>query len=283
MKRRVLINYGVITLGSLLTAVGLDMFLVPNRIAAGGVSGLATVIYYVANFPVGVSMLVFNIPLFLGSVRILGPRFGLKTLYGFFVLSVFVDLLQPLLRSPTSDPLLAAVYGGGLTGIGLGLVFRSGGTTGGTDIAAQLIRHYFSISIGQALLIFDGFVIALAGVVFSAELALYALVSVFITSRVVDVVQEGMGYAKAAFIISDFSEAIARAVTTHLGRGATFLEGRGAFTLEEKGVLLAVVGRAEVTKLKNVVSEIDPRAFVIVSSVHEVLGEGFKEHEIPKK
>ena len=282
MLKKIILSYSAITLGSLLTAVGLDMFLIPNRIAAGGVSGLATVIFHVFGFPVGLTMLVLNIPLFLASLRVLGPRFGIKTLYGFLTLSVFVDLLNPVLASPTNDSLLASIYGGVIVGLGLGIVFRAGGTTGGTDLAAQLILRYFNTSSGQTLLVIDGCVILLAAFVFSAELALYALISVFISSRIVDVVQEGVGYGKAAFIISEYEDDIARAVLTQLERGATFFDGKGAYSLKEKGILLTVVHRSEVTRLKVLVSEIDPDAFVIVTNVNEVLGEGFKEHRLSK-
>jgi len=276
LKGREFLNYGLITLGSLITAVGLDMFLVPNRIAAGGVSGLATIIFYLFNLSVGATMLAINIPLFLASLKVLGPKFGIKTLYGFFILSVFVDLLEPVIKSPTTDPLLAAVFGGIFTGAGLGLVFRAGGTTGGTDIAAQLIRKFFKVSSGQGLMLIDGLVIILAGIFFSAELALYALIAVFITSKVIDVVQEGLG-AKAALIISDHTDQIAREILTQMERGATLMKGIGAYTGKEKGLILTVVGRWEVAKLKSLVREVDPYAFVIVAEAHEVLGEGFKE------
>lgn len=278
MKKKAFWSFAIITIGSLLTAVGLDMFLIPNKIAAGGVSGLATLAFHLFGSPVGLTMLAINIPLFIASVKALGPRFGIKTLYGFLTLSVFVDLLEPVLTSPTSDPLLASVYGGVITGVGLGVVFRAGGTTGGTDLAAQLALKYFSTSSGQALLFIDGLVIFLAGLVFSAELALYAMISVFISSRVIDVVQEGVGFGRAAFIISDHEQEIAEAVLNDLERGATFFEGKGAYSLNKKGILLTVVNRSEVSRLKKLVSEIDPSAFVIVANVNEVLGEGFKEH-----
>jgi len=271
-------SYLLVTLGSLLTALGLDMFLIPNRIAAGGISGLATLAFHVVGLPVGLTMLAINIPLFLGSLRLLGARFGMKTLYGFLTLSFFVDVLDPVITSPTNDPLLAAVYGGVIVGVGLGVVFRAGGTTGGTDLAAQLLLEYFPTSSGQALLFFDGLVIVLAAFVFSTELALYALISVFISSRVIDVVQEGVGYGRAALIISDHGEEIAQAILNRLDRGATFLEGTGAYSGKKKKILLTVVNRSEITRLKVLVSEIDHSAFVIVANANEVLGEGFKEH-----
>ncbi|NLK00626.1 MAG: YitT family protein [Clostridia bacterium] len=275
LKRKNLLEYGLITLGCLITAVGLDMFLVPNRIASGGVSGLATITFHLFGLPVGLVMLALNIPLFLASIKILGPQFGLKTLYGFFVLSVFIDTLSPITKSPTSDPVLAALFGGIMSGLGLGIVFKAGGTTGGTDLAAQLIRKFFKTTTGQGLFMVDGLVILLAGMAFTIELALYALIAVFIATKIIDLVQEGVG-SKAALIISNNTTDIAESVMSQLGRGATLMEGVGAYTLENKGILLTVVGRWEVTRLKTLVSETDPAAFVIVADVHEVLGEGFK-------
>ncbi|AOQ22734.1 YitT family protein [Neomoorella thermoacetica] len=275
MHRKAWADYLGITAGTLVTALGLVLFLVPNRIAAGGVSGLATVLHYVFGWPVGLTMLVLNIPLFLAGLKVLGLEFGLKTLYGTIILSVFTDTLALWLHAPTSNTLLASLYGGLLSGVGMGIVFRSGGSTGGTDLAALLFRHYLHISAGMGLLMVDALVISLAGLVFNVELALYALVALFLTSRAIDAIQEGGGYARAALIISDKAEEIARRVLVELDRGVTGLAGRGYYTRQEREVLLVVVQRAEVSRLKDLVASIDPEAFVIVSNVHEVLGEGF--------
>ncbi|WP_338827417.1 YitT family protein [Neomoorella thermoacetica] len=275
MHRKAWADYLGITVGTLVTALGLVLFLVPNRIAAGGVSGLATVLHYVFGWPVGLTMLVLNIPLFLAGLKVLGLEFGLKTLYGTIILSVFTDTLALWLHAPTSNTLLASLYGGLLSGVGMGIVFRSGGSTGGTDLAALLFRHYLHISAGMGLLMVDALVISLAGLVFNVELALYALVALFLTSRAIDAIQEGGGYARAALIISDKAEEIARRVLVELDRGVTGLAGRGYYTRQEREVLLVVVQRAEVSRLKDLVASIDPEAFVIVSNVHEVLGEGF--------
>ncbi|AKX93066.1 membrane protein [Moorella thermoacetica] len=275
MHRKAWADYLGITAGTLVTALGLVLFLVPNRIAAGGVSGLATVLHYVFGWPVGLTMLVLNIPLFLAGLKVLGLEFGLKTLYGTIILSVFTDTLALWLHAPTSNTLLASLYGGLLSGVGMGIVFRSGGSTGGTDLAALLFRHYLHISAGMGLLMVDALVISLADLVFNVELALYALVALFLTSRAIDAIQEGGGYARAALIISDKAEEIARRVLVELDRGVTGLAGRGYYTRQEREVLLVVVQRAEVSRLKDLVASIDPEAFVIVSNVHEVLGEGF--------
>jgi len=277
LKWKVLQEYLFIVLGVLLTAVGLDMFLVPNRIAAGGVSGIATIIHYAAYFPVGATMLAINIPLFMISVKRLGMGFGLRSLFGTIVLSLLIDIMVPVVPVPTRDPLLASIYGGIIVGIGLGIVFRNRGTTGGTDLAAAVINNYMKLRVGVVLFVIDASVIVTAGIVFkSAELALYALLTVFLTTRVIDIVQEGFGYAKAALIVSHKPEEVAEAILRKLDRGATALLGKGMYTGADRDVILSVVTRSEISTLKELVAGIDPTAFVILTDVHEVLGEGFK-------
>lgn len=264
--------------GSFLVAAGLVAFLVPNRIAAGGVSGLATIIHYLLHFPVGAVILTLNVPLFLLSLRELGVSFGLRTLYGTLTLGVWVDVLTPYLKPLTQDLLLAAIYGGVVVGIGMGLVFRFRGSTGGTDLAARLLNKYVHISLGQSLLLIDFMVITAAGIVFSAELAMYALLSLFVSTRVIDLVQEGVGFAKAVYIISERVEEITQAIFRELDRGATSLQGRGLYTGRDREIILCVVSRAQITALKDLVYRIDPQAFVIVTDAREVLGEGFQRH-----
>ncbi|MGE5481595.1 MAG: YitT family protein [Bacteroidota bacterium] len=275
--RFLLRDYAGILVGSLLTAAGLDWFLVPTRIAAGGVSGLATVIHHLVGGPVGLLMLTFNVPLFLAGLRWLGPHFGLKTLWGTITLSVLTDLLAPYLRPLTQDPLLAALYGGALTGVGIGMTFRFGGSTGGTDIGAALIGRYTPLTMGQALMGIDGAVIIVAGLAFGPELALYALVAVFVASRAIDLVQEGLGYAKVAYIVSNVPDEIASGILYEMQRGVTALHGAGKFTGQERDVLFVIVSRSEVTTLKEIVHKHDPRAFVVIHDAREVLGEGFDE------
>lgn len=277
LSKKTILEYIGVGIGSLITALGLVAFLIPHKIAAGGVSGLATVIHYVFGFPVGLTMLFFNIPLFLIGMKELGITVGVKSLFGTVILSLFIDGLSPFIGVWTTNPLLATLYGGVLSGLGLGIVFRSKGTTGGTDLAAALIHKYLKSSLGMSLLAIDGLVIILAGFAFSVEAALYALITVFVTGKLIDVVQEGLEYAKAAYIISEKYQDIADIILSELNRGVTSLSGKGIYTGEEKEVLLCVVSRREVSELKELVYKVDPRAFVIVSDVHEVLGEGFKE------
>ncbi|MGF7184705.1 uncharacterized membrane-anchored protein YitT (DUF2179 family) [Desulfitispora alkaliphila] len=277
MKLRTAGEYIGLTLGCAVTALALVLFLIPNKIAAGGVSGFATVIFYVANIPVGLTMLAVNIPLFIMGFRRMGMSFGIKGIYGAVALSFAVDFFNPRLEPITTDPLLASLYGGILVGVGLGIVHRSRATTGGTDLAAQLMSRSFKISIGQSLLIIDFLVIAFAGIVFNIELALYALLSLFATSKMIDLIQEGVGYVKAAYIISNKTDEIAKAIVEELDRGGTVLKGEGIYTGEERNMLMSVVSRTELSQLKELVHQIDPHAFVVVGNVHEALGEGFKK------
>lgn len=271
-----MIEYFGILFGVVLTALALVLFLIPNKIAAGGVSGLATVIFHTLGFPVGITMLVINIPLFIFSVRELGVRFGIKTLFGTITIAIVIDYLEPLVTPITTDPFLAALYGGILSGIGIGIVFKFGGTTGGTDLGAQLLKKFTGISSGQGLLIIDSFVITIAAIFFNIELALFGLLALFATSKVIDLVQEGVYYARAAIIVSQAPDEVTKEILAKLNRGVTVLQGRGAYSGKEKDVLLVVIGQAEVSRLKMIVHSIDNSAFIIITHIHEALGEGFK-------
>jgi len=278
MKKIAYRDYLGITVGVIITAIGMNMFLIPNKIAAGGVSGLATVLYYVLGWPVGVIMLVFNIPLFIIGIKIMGPRYGLNTLFGAGVLAVAIDVTAPFIPILTTDLLLSSLYGGVVCGIGMGLVFRSKGNTAGTALAAVILNKLLGIRIGQAMMASDFFVIVFAGVAFkSAELALYALISMFVTGQIIDLVQEGPSSSKAFFVMSSQSVKVADAILIELDRGVTLFQVKGCYTGEPREMLLCVVSTSEVTHLKELIYEIDSKAFVIVTSAHEVLGEGFTE------
>ncbi|MDD2192743.1 MAG: YitT family protein [Bacteroidales bacterium] len=269
-----------VTVGAILTAIALDAFLVPAKIAAGGLSGVAIILYHLLNLPVGLMMLIMNVPLFIWSFIRLGSRYSINSIYGTVALSVFIDLLAPYIPLLTEDLLLACLYGGVLMGLGLGLVFRFNGTTGGAELLAAILRTYIGINIGQLLFIIDGLVVIWAGYVFrSAELAMYALIVIFLTSWIIDLVIDGFRSDKAFIIISRQADAISQAIIKELDRSATAWKASGMYSGEEQEVLIAVIGRAEVTRLKEIVKNQDPRAFVILANVHEVLGEGFKELE----
>ncbi|MBO5244784.1 MAG: YitT family protein [Selenomonadales bacterium] len=271
-------QYGAISFGILLGAVGLNMFLIPNRIAAGGLSGLATILHYMAGWPVGVVMLVVNIPLLLYGLYLFGRGYTMRTIYGAVLYSVLVDLTAPYLPVMTEDILLASLYGGILAGIGAGIVFRFRCNTAGTAMVAAILQHKWGISVGQALLLADGIVVFLAGIVFqSAELALYAAISIFVTSKVVDIIQEGRLASKAFLIVTDHAEVLTAEVNRRLVRSVTVIGARGGYSGHPKEVLLCVVTTEEVSPLKELIHEHDPSAFVIVSDAYEVLGKGFAD------
>ncbi|SHI97920.1 YitT family protein [Propionispora hippei] len=275
---RTLLNYLGIAVGAAITALGLNMFLIPNKIAAGGVSGLATVLHHLLGVPVGLTMIAFDVPLLLISLKVLGPRFGVNTLLGAVILALSIDVSAPYIPALTHDLLLSALYGGVISGLGLGIVFRSQGTTAGTDQIAAIINKLFSIPIGQALMMVDFFVIATAGIVFkSAELSLYALISLFVTSKIIDLIQEGPSSAKVFLIVTTIPETIADAILADLSRGVTLFSARGGYTKQAGEMVMCVVSTREVTQLKELVSQLDEKAFVIVADAHEVLGEGFSK------
>ncbi len=277
MMLGMLMEFLGVTIGVLLTALGLDMFLIPNKIAAGGVSGIATVLYHVFHIPVGVAILCLNVPLFLFGLLRLGLPFGFRSLYGTIALSVLVDLLGPYLPVVTNNSLLASVFGGVLVGLGLGLTFRFKGTTGGTDLAAAILRTYTGANVGQLLFMVDALVVVAAGFAFhSWELAMYALIGIFVTAWMIDWVQGGMPYAKVFLVISEHSECIAKSILKQIKRGVTALKAEGMYTKTEKNVLLVVVHRSEVSLFKELVYELDPQAFVIMADIQEVLGKGFR-------
>jgi uncharacterized membrane-anchored protein YitT (DUF2179 family) len=265
-----------ITVGALFSAVALNMFLIPNKIAAGGITGLAIVLHYLFNVPVGLTGLALNVPLFLLGMKFLGKRYGINTLYGAAVLSVAIDGLAPYVPVLTTDTLLASLYGGVLDGIGLGLVFKFNGTTAGTDLCAAVINRLTGISIGQALLGVDFFVIILAGLAFGKiELSLYALITLFIATQILDLIQEGRSSARAFIIMTEHSDEVGTAIMAEMGRGVTYLSGRGGFTGQQREVVFCVVSTNEVSRLIDLVHRFDAAAFVIVTDAHDVMGEGF--------
>jgi len=282
LKNRRVRDYALMTIGILITAWGLNAFLIPNKLAAGGVSGLATVFYYffLDNFgvtvPVGLQMLVMNGILLIVAVSVRGWRYGAKTVYGMVGLSVAVGVLAPFTAHlAANDRLLAVLYGGAVTGIGMGLVFKARGNTGGTDIIAQLLVHKVNLTLGQLTLLADAVVTLLAAIVLGPDLALYGAVAVFIMGATIDVVQQGLAVEKAAFIICDDPARVADAVLNQLGRGATGIKSRGLYSGVEREMVFTVVSRREVDALKALVHAADPNAFVVIADVHEALGEGF--------
>jgi uncharacterized membrane-anchored protein YitT (DUF2179 family) len=270
----VFMEYVLLMFGSFLIAISFNLFLNPNQIASGGVAGISTIIQYMFGIEPALTQWLFNIPLFIVGAWLLGRRFGLKTAIASVVLPLFVLFTggwEPL----TENILLATVYGGIGIGAGIGIVFRGRGSTGGLDLAAQILHKYTGLTLGLAIAVLDGIVILTAGIVFSPEKALYALIGLFVTSKTIDVVSVGFSNSKVAFIISDHSEALKDVILYELDRGLTQLSGVGGYTGTDRYVMMVVIKRREVVKLKAMVRAVDPKAFIILSDTTEVLGEGF--------
>jgi len=261
--------------GSFVVAVTFNLFLDAFDIASGGVSGISILTKELFGWRPAFTQWGFNLLLIGLGFFLLGRQFGLKTVIGTFVLPLFVMLTEDW-PSITDEPLLAALYGGVGVGIGLGLVFRANASTGGTDLIAQIIHKYTGVSLGIAVLLIDGLVVLSAAIIFGPERALYALISLYITGKTIDVIQVGLHVSKIAFIISENIEKIQEAILYDLDRGVTRIPGYGGFTEKERPVLMCVVSQNEINSLKKLVQEIDPRAFVIVTNTNEVLGEGFR-------
>ncbi|EJL22593.1 MULTISPECIES: YitT family protein [unclassified Brevibacillus] len=273
--QRKVLEYGMLVLGSLVLATSFNLFLNPNQIASGGVSGLSTILHNMFGFSPAVVQWAMNIPLFLLGFKLLDRQYSLKAAVGSIVLPLCVMLtshLQPL----TTNLLLASIYGGIGVGLGIGIVFRGRGSTGGFSIASQILHKYSGFSLGACVAVFDGLVILFAGIVFDPEKALYALIALFVTSKTIDIVQMGWNTSKVAYIISNETDTLRETILYDLDRGVTLLDGAGGYTGDARKVLMAVVSQSEVSKLKIMVRSVDPDAFIILCPAQEVLGEGFR-------
>ncbi|TCT25559.1 uncharacterized membrane-anchored protein YitT (DUF2179 family) [Melghiribacillus thermohalophilus] len=272
-------NLIFILIGSAVFSFGIVHFNIQNNLAEGGFTGITLLLYYLLRWDPAITNILLNVPVFILGWKLLGRNTFYYTIIGTFAVSLFLWIFQkyPLsLISLQEDMTLAALYAGIFVGVGLGVIFRYGGTTGGVDIIARLVHKYIGWSMGRTMFLFDAAVIIASILLYLEPLeGMYTLVAVFIGARVIDFIQEGAYAARGATIISSNSDEIARKIIHDMDRGVTVLEGRGSFTGEKRDVLYCVVGRNEIVRLKNIIQEIDPHAFVAVGTVHDVLGEGF--------
>ncbi|KYD18574.1 YitT family protein [Caldibacillus debilis] len=264
-----------VLIGSAIIAVAFNVFFLPNEIAAGGVSGISTILNGLFRWEPAYVQWALNIPLFIAGVVVLGVRFGVKTLVGTLFLPFAVYLTRDW-EPWTDNPLLAAVFGGIGVGLGLGIVFRGNASTGGTDLAAQILAKYTGLSLGNCVALIDGLIVLTAALVFNIEKGLLALIGLYITSKTIDAVQVGFSRSKMAIIITDKAEAVKEKILHNLDRGLTILKAYGGFTEEERNILLVVFDQTEFTNLKQMVKTVDTSAFVVVLDASEVLGKGFK-------
>ncbi|WP_394188485.1 YitT family protein [Paenisporosarcina quisquiliarum] len=270
-----ILAYVYIIIGAAIVAVGFNVFLLPNEVASGGVSGISTILKGVFGWEPGFVQYAFNIPLFIAGVIFLGKQFGARSLAGTLTLPLFV-ILTSSWEPATLNPLLGALFGGISVGVGLGIVFRGNASTGGTDLAAQIIAKYTGLTLGTSVMLIDGLIVLSAALVFDVEKGLYALIGLFVTTKTIDIIQLGFSQSKMVYIITNKQEEIRDAIYTEINRGVTKLPAVGGYTDAEKPILLVVVYQTEFSKLKHVIKAVDPSAFVIVSDAYEVLGEGFK-------
>jgi uncharacterized membrane-anchored protein YitT (DUF2179 family) len=302
-KRSFLVDYFFITIGAAIMAIGIGVFLVDAQVVPGGVSGLSMALHYLSNrtIPVGLLIWLLNIPLFFWGLKELGKKFGLRTFYGFSLNAFFIDFFrgsipgfhyirlqdtQTVKDLFQHDFLFLILIGSLMLGIGLGIIFKFKGSTAGSDIVAAIMQKRFGLKPGQAIMFIDFFVIALAGLIIEIKdlspdrpamsLTLYALFLLLVSSKIVDVIIDGFDYARMAFIISEKNDEIAKAIMNELSRGATGLRAHGLYRNVEREILVSVVTLREVGQLIDIIKEIDSEAFVIISNVHEVLGEGFR-------
>ncbi len=265
--------------GAALMSVGLEIFLVPNKIIDGGITGISIILSYITDSQLGIWLTLLNLPFLYIGYKMIGKTFAFSTLFAILVLSVGTALLHPV-PPITIDPLLAAVFGGIILGIGVGIVIRSGGSLDGTEIVAILAAKKLPFSVGEIIMFFNVFILGSAGFVYTWDRAMYSLIAYFIAYKMIDVTIEGFDESKSVWIISDRFRPIGEAILDRLGRGVTYLEGEGGFSGDSKKVIFCVITRLEEAKLKSIVEELDPAAFLAVGNIHDVKGGRFSKRDI---
>ncbi|AMO32228.1 YitT family protein [Lysinibacillus sp. fkY74-1] len=273
--RENIVDYVYVIVGAAVIAIGFNVFLLPNQVASGGVSGISTILHGLFGWNPGIVQYAFNIPLFIAGVLLLGKKFGIKSFIGTITLP-FIVLLTNSWEPWTDNPLLGALFGGIVVGLGIGLVFKGNASTGGTDLLAQIITKYTGLTLGTSVLLIDGIIAISAAVVFDLEKGLYALIGLYVTTKTIDIIQLGFSQSKMVYIITLKQDEVREAIYAEINRGVTKLQAFGGYTGEARPVLMVVVYQTEFTKLKQLIKSVDPSAFVIVSDAYEVLGEGFK-------
>lgn len=268
-----------ILIGSGLVSVGLEIFLVPNHIIDGGIVGISIILSHLTGWTLGLFLFLLNLPFLIVGYKQIGKTFALSTLLGVSAMSVGTTMLHDV-RPLTEDPLLAAVFGGIILGIGVGLVIRYGGSLDGTEIVAILFNKKTPFSVGEIVMFFNVFILGSAGFVFGWDRAMYSLMAYYIAFKMIDLTIEGFEGSKSVWIISDNYKEIGDAIVARLGRGVTYLSGEGGYTGDDKKVVFCIITRLEEAKLKLIVEEVDPGAFLAVGNIHDVRGGQFKKRDI---
>ncbi|MFD0828732.1 YitT family protein [Neobacillus sp. M.A.Huq-85] len=278
-KRKIFQRILLITLGATLMGVGLEIFLVPNNVIDGGITGISIMLSYLTGWKIGIFLFILNMPFFYIGYKQIGKTFALSTLYGIIILSIATTLLHPV-PAFTQDILLASVFGGIILGIGVGIVIRYGGSLDGTEILAILFNNKLPFSVGEIIMFFNLFILGSAGFVFSWDRAMYSLIAYFVAYKTIDITVTGLDESKSVWIISDNAKQIGDAIMSRLGRGVTYMKGEGAYSGDDKKVIFCVINRLEEAKLKEIVAENDDSAFLAVADIAEVRGGRFKKKDI---
>jgi uncharacterized membrane-anchored protein YitT (DUF2179 family) len=268
-----------IFIGAWLVAVGLEIFLVPNRIIDGGIVGISIIFSHLTGKSLGLFLILLNLPFLYVGYKQIGKTFALSTLFGVIIMAIGTTVLHPV-KVITEDLLLATVFGGVSLGIGVGMVVRYGGSLDGTEIVAILFNKKSPFSVGEIVMFFNLFILGSAGFVFGWDRAMYSLMAYFIAFKMIDIVIEGFDESKSVWIISDFHKEIGETLLARLGRGVTYLSGEGGYTGDDKKVIFCVITRLEEAKLKSIVEETDPAAFLAIGTIHDVKGGRFKKRDI---
>lgn len=278
-KRRILMRTLAIMIGAVLVAVGLEIFLVPNNIIDGGVTGLSIMMSHLTGLKLGLFLFILNLPFLIIGYNQIGKTFAISTLFGVAVMSVGTALLHDV-PSLTEDLLLSAVFGGIIVGIGVGLVIRAGGSLDGTEIVAILLTKKSPFSVGEVVMFFNLFILGSAGFIFGWDRAMYSLIAYYIAYKMIDLTMVGLEQSRSVYIISEQPDEIGDALAAHLGRGITYLSGEGGYSGEAKKVIFCVITRLEEAKLKSIIEEIDSSAFLAIGHIHDVSGGRFKKKNI---
>lgn len=265
-------------LGAFIIAIAVSLFLLPNKLSSGGVAGIATITYYLFNMPMGISMLIINIPLFLMSILKIGKAFFVKSIIGTISLSVFIDILDKI-TPLTEDKFLACIYGGILMGVGTAIILKVNSSTGGTDLFSYIAKIYKpTMKVGEIIFLIDIAIVALNMIFLrEIEIGLYSAIAIYLMGKIIDILFEGIYFTKLIFIVSDKTEEIAKKIGEELGRGTTGIYGKGMYTNKDKLLLMCAVTRKDVARTMQIIKRIDKNSFVIVTNSREVLGLGFKE------
>ena len=264
----------IVTLGCMIMAFNVNYFFLGNKLAQGGVGGLSLILHYLSHIDISYIYFGLNVPLIIAAYIFLGKEFVVKTLYATVVLTISLKIFGNF-REPLDEILMASILGGALNGIGIGIVFYAGGSTGGTDIIAKIINKYYGIALGKVLLAMDFIILSLVAFIFGKIIFMYTLISLVVTAKIVDLIQEGIYSAKGVTIITNKTEELKNRIMQDVERGLTIINAQGAYTQRDVSMLYCVVGKYQLIKVKNIVKEVDPEAFMIVSHVHEVIGKGF--------